>query len=186
MQVINSYLDKNLGTIRTIQKFRLYHLSRPSLKILRQHRNSTVYPYDRVDQLAINIAKDANNKLTAVDCAGWYFERSKIDVTCLESDEIAKHYYASCFVEPDVLTFRPTYISESDPVLFKYPWYLKYATLDEFVNFLQTWVKSTTLLEFNPTYIQHNHLKYKLIDIVRSSTNLSITVPFANVWIITQ
>lgn len=161
MQVINSYLDN----IRFIQQLRLYHLSRPKLKQWRKSRHTGFCNLDYVDRWILNNLPVKN--LTMVDCAGWYFEQHGVSTTCLESDAISQFYWPSCYVEPDIFTHRPTYISESDPAVFIYPWFLKYATIDQFVNFLKVWVKSTTVINFQPGLVQHNHLKYQLIDLVR-------------------
>lgn len=178
MQVITSYL--NQGSIRLIQNLRLYHLSRPNLKQWRQTRHGKTYCLDSADKWILNNIPDKN--LVLVDCAGWYFEQFGITTTCLESDEIARYYWPACHVEPDVFTHRPTYISTQHPVVFKYSWFLKYATVDQFVKFLQTWVKSTTAINFNPRLIQHNHLKYSLIDIIRPMVKFDIQVINNELW----
>ena len=69
-------------------------------------------------------------------------------------------------------------------IVFKYPWFLKYATLEQFINFLTTWVNSITVLNFNPMFIQHNHLKFSLENLVRDRVNLKIQIINARLWII--
>jgi hypothetical protein len=180
MQVVTSYLDQ--GPVRLIQQLRLYHLSRPNLKRWRQIRHGKTYSLDGTDRWILNNLTDKN--LVLVDCAGWYFEQFGITTTCLESDEIAKHYWPACYVEPDIFTHRPTYISTEHPVVFKYSWFLKYATVDQFVNFLHIWVKSTTIINFDPMFIQHNHLKYSLIDIIKPMTKFNIQVINNRLWVV--
>jgi hypothetical protein len=140
-----------------------------------------MFKVDAVDQWVLN---NLSSSITMVDCAGWYLEEFGITTTCLESDPIAQHYWPSCYVEPDVFTHRPTYISNQHPVIFKNSWFLKYATISQFVNFLNIWVKSLTVVCFNPIYIQHNHLKYKLIDIVRPMIPYNIQTIDYQTWII--
>ena len=178
MQIVESY--SNQGRIRFIQQLRLYHLSRRNLKQWRQTRHGKLYSIDRTDQWILNNLSDTN--LVLVDCAGWYFEQFGITTTCLESDSIAKYYWPACHIEPDIFTHRPTYISDQHPVVFKYPWFLKYATVDQFRTFLNIWVKSTTVINFEPMFVQHNHLKYNLIDIIRSKVNFNIQVINRQLW----
>lgn len=180
MQVITSYSDQ--GHIRSIQNLRLYHLSRPNLQQWRQTRHNKIYSLDSTDKWILNNLTDKN--LVLVDCAGWYFEQFGITTTCLESDPIAKRYWPACYVESDIFTHRPTYISTKSPVIFKYSWLLKYATVDQFVKFLHTWVKSTTVINFDPMLIQHNHLKYSLIDIIQPMIKFNIQVINNKLWIV--
>ena len=180
MQVVNSY--KDYSDIRCIQKLRLYHLSRPHLRQWRQSRHHRGFHIDNIDHWILN---NLNSKsITMVDCAGWYLEDFGVSTTCLESDEIAKHYWPGCYVEPDIFTHRPTYISVSDPVVFKYPWFLKYATVDQFVNFLNVWAKSTTVIAFDSLFVQHNHLKYNLLDIVKQQTSFDIQPVNQQMWVV--
>lgn len=119
-----------------------------------------------------------------VDCAGWYLENFGISTTCLESDEIAKYYWPSCHVEFDIFTHRPTYISVEHPVVFKYPWFLKYSTVDQFVNFINIWVKSITVIGFDPLYVQHNHLKHNLLDIIKQRTLIKVFQINQQTWVV--
>jgi hypothetical protein len=180
MQIIDSY-SLELGDIRFIQRLRLYHLSRPGLKHWRQTRHGKTYPLDETDKWILNGITDKN--LVLVDCAGWYFEQFGVTTTCLESDSVAKYYWPSCRVEPDILIHRPTYISTTQPVVFKYPWFLKYATVDQFANFLNVWVKSTTIINFNPIFIQHNHLKYTLLATIKPMVKCNIQLINNQLWI---
>lgn len=182
MQIVSGYNPCH-GPIRQIQQFRLYHLSRPSVKKWRAVRHGRPYPLDTADHWILNNLQD--NKLVAVDCAGWYFQEFDIDTICLESEPLSKKYFSECYVEPDIFTHRPTYIPNDRMVVFKYPWFLKYATLDQFVNFLTTWVRSTTVLNFNPTLIQHNHLKFRLQDLVRDRLEFDIQVVDKQLWTVT-
>ena len=179
MQIVKSYT--NQGHIRFIQRLRLYHLSRQNLKQWRQTRHGKSYQIDGTDQWILNNLTQTS--LVLVDCAGWYFEQVGITTTCLESDSIAKYYWPSCFVEPDIPIHRPTYIPDQ-PVVFKYPWFLKYATIDQFVVFLNTWVKSTTIINFQPMFVQHNHLKYNLVDIIRPLIKFDIQVINDQLWVV--
>jgi len=181
MQVIKSYLDYT--DIRLVQRLRLYHLSRPNLRQWRKTRYGSKYTIDHVDQWVLNNL--AGQKIVMVDCAGWYLEQFNMRTTCLESDPIAQCYWPACYIEPDLFTHRPTYVSAQDPVVFKNSWFLKYATVDEFLQFLTVWVKSTTVINFNPMFIQHNHLKYNLIDIVRPLVPFEISTVNKNFWVIT-
>ena len=180
MQVITAY--SNQSQIRFIQQLRLYHLSRPNLKQWRQTRHGKLYSLDSTDYWILTNLTDKN--LVLVDCAGWYFEQFDITTFCLESDNIAKHYWPACHVEPDIFTHRPTYIPELYPVVFKFPWFLKYATVKQIVIFLNTWVRSTTIINFQPMFVQHNHLKYRLIDIVRPLVKFDIQVINHQLWVV--
>jgi hypothetical protein len=181
MQIVSGY-NTDFGPIRLIQQFRLYHLSRPSVKKWRATRRGVPYQLDAADQWVLDNLQD--KRLVAVDCAGWYFEKFNIRTTCLESELISKQYFPDCYVEPDILTHRPTYIPDNEMVVFKYPWFLKYATLDQFVDFLTTWVKSKTVLNFNPIFIQHNHLKFSLVSLVTHRVNLDIQQINEQLWIV--
>jgi hypothetical protein len=182
MQTVESY-PNTLESIRFIQQIRLYHVSNHWLKSWRRARHSNSLPFDKFDNVVLSLVTD--NQLTTVDSAGWYFQHAGIKVTCLESTDIAKYYCADCYIEYDVMTHRPTYISDQNVVFFKFPWFLKYATVDQFVNFLNVWVKSTTVIAFDPILIQHNHLKFKLIDIIKSQTVFDIKEVERNLWIVT-
>ena len=180
MQIIKSYSDQ--GSVRFIQRLRLYHLSRPNLKRWRQTRHNKPYQLDSTDKWILNNLD--NSSLILVDCAGWYFEQFGITTTCLESDLVAKSYWPACCVEPDIFTHRPTYIDDQQTVVFKYPWFLKYATVDQFVAFLNIWVKSKTVINFQPILIQHNHLKHTLIDIVKPMVNFKIQIINQYLWVV--
>jgi len=179
MRIVSGY-NTDSGPIRLIQQFRLYHLSRPAVKKWRAVRHGTPYQPDSTDRWILSNLQD--NQLVAVDCAGWYFEEFNISTTCLESELLSKQYFSKCYVEPDILTHRPTYIPNDQLVVFKYPWFLKYATLDEFINFLNIWVKSPTVINFNPILVQHNHLKFSLDALVRERTNLNIQIIYSQLW----
>jgi hypothetical protein len=179
MHTVAGY-NTNHGAIRLIQQFRLYHLSRPAVKKWRSVRRGTPYQLDATDQWILDNLQD--NKLVAVDCAGWYFREFDINTICLESEPLSKHYFSECYVEPDIFTHRPSYIPNDQMVVFKYPWFLKYAELDQFVNFLNIWVQSTTVLNFNPVLIQHNHLKFSLKDLVKDQVNLNLQVINNQLW----
>jgi hypothetical protein len=182
MQIVSGYSTDH-GSIRLVQQFRLYHLSRPAVKKWRATRHGIPYQPDVTDQWILNNLKD--NKLVAVDCAGWYFQEFNISTTCLESELLSKKYFPGCYVEPDILIHRPTYIPDNEMVVFKFPWFLKYVTVDQFVNFLTTWVKSVTVLNFDPIFIQHNHLKFNLETLVRDRVQLDIQIINPGLWIIT-
>lgn len=179
MQVISGY-NNSLGNIQQAQQFRLYHISRPMLKQWRQARHGHTVELDGLDHWIVNELKP--KQLAVVDCAGWYFEDYGIETVVLESDSIGKLYYPNAHLEPDVLTHRPSYMPTDCPTLFKYPAFLKYKTTDEFAAFLQTWVKGTTILHFEPRFIQHNHLKYNLIDLIQPNIDLKITEMDRTVW----
>lgn len=180
MQVVTAYSTQS--QIRFIQQLRLYHLSRSNLKQWRQTRHGKIYPLDSIDKWILTNLTDKN--LVLVDCAGWYFEQFDITTVCLESDNIAKHYWPTYYVEPDIFTHRPTYIPEQCTVVFKFPWFLKYATVEQFVMFLNTWVKSTTIINFHSMFVQHNHLKYSLIDIVKPLVKFNIRVINDQLWVV--
>jgi hypothetical protein len=180
MQIVSGY-STDLGTIRLIQQVRLYQLARPAVKKWRAIRRGIPYRMDATDQWILNNLQDT--KLVAVDFAGWYFQEFNIKTTCLESELLSKRYFPECYVEPDIFTHRPTYIPDNEMVVFKYPWFLKYATLDQFVNFLNIWVKSNTVLNFNPILIQHNHLKFSLETLVKRRVNLNIQKINAQLWV---
>lgn len=182
MQIISGYQQEN--SINFKQRLRLYNLSRPAVKKWRVARRTGVFRPDLVDQWVISNLH--GKKLWAVDCAGWYFQNYNINVECIESDDIAKIYNSHCRLEYDVLIHRPTYVDKDSMILFKRPWFLRYCKLDNFVNFLNVWAKATMVLELDTVYIQHNHLKFKLLDLVRQQTPLTITAVNRSLWIINQ
>lgn len=181
MQIINGYQSAN-NDLSQIFKFRLYHLNHPRLTDWRKCRHGHNYQLDSVETYTIN---NCNSKLVAVDCAGWMYKSFGVTVQCLESDPISLRYHKSCYIEPDLFTHRPTY-TESGVVLFRFPWFLKYVKLPEFINFLELWTESSMLLNFYPRFIQHNYLKYNLVDLVRSQTQLSVEEIDTDFWRITR
>ena len=180
MQIVDSYSGK-LGNIRSIQQLRLYHLSRPALRQWRKTRHGHIYQLDSVDQWIIN--QEWKN-LIAVDFAGWYFKDFGLDVVCLESDRLSKHYWPNSWIEPDIMTHRPDYLPDRTPVIFKYPWFLKYTTQDQFIKFLNIWVQGITLINFDPVFVQHNHLKYNLLDLIQLRTVFKIQEINSKLWMI--
>ena len=178
MQIIKSYSTS--GKVSRKQLFKLFHLARPSVLQWRQTRFGSHYEFDDID---IWIKDNIHTKnITVVDFAGWYLEELGFCTTCIESDPIAKIYWDRCFIEPSLIANRPDYISKSDPVIIRHPTSLRYTTLSEFVNFLKLWVKSLTILNFNPRMIQFNYLKFELIDLVKQETDLKINVIQNNLW----
>lgn len=182
MQIISGYDQHN--HIKFRQRLRLYNFSRPAVKKWKLAKRTGKFCLDSVDQWVISNLQ--GKKLWAVDCGGWYLQDYNIDVECIESDDIAKIYNSQCYVEYDVLVHRPTYVDVNSVVLFKRPWFLRYCKFDDFVNFLNTWTQTTVVLEFDPVYIQHNHLKFKLLDLVRQQTPLSISPVNQSLWIINK
>ena len=181
MQIINGYQSAN-DNLSKVFKFRLYHLNHPRLADWRRCRHGHSYQLDSVEKYTIDIC---NSKLVAVDCAGWIYKSFGVTVQCLESDPISLKYHKSCYIEPDLFTHRPTYTNDG-VVLFRFPWFLKYAKLPEFVNFLEIWTESTVLLNFYPRFVQHNYLKYNLLDLVRDQTQLTIEAVDTDFWRITR
>jgi hypothetical protein len=135
---------------------------------------------DGVDQWIAHTLQP--KQLAAVDCAGWYFNDFGIETVCLESDPIGQLYCPTAYYEPDVLTHRPTYWPTDCPTLFKYPAFLKYTTVDEFADFLNVWCHSPIILHFEPRFVQHNHLRYHLIDLIRPRVSFAITEMHRTVW----
>jgi hypothetical protein len=180
MQLINGYHSSAHRS--KLFEFRLYHLNKPQVKVWRKLRRGGIYPLDEVDKLAIQLSEQ---KLVALDCAGWYFESFGISTQCLESSNIAKLYWPNSMIEPDLLVHKPTYVN-NDLVLVKFPHFLRYATLNEFINFLNLWVTKKMILNFSPIHIQHNHLKFKLIDIVKTKTDLNIELIRNNLWVLSR
>jgi hypothetical protein len=178
MQIIDSY--SRAGEITTGQRLRLFHIGRPQIHAWRQTRHGHEYPLDSVDRWILNNIGFID--ITAVDFAGWYLEQFGLKTMCLESSDIAKLYWPKCHVEPDIMSWRPTYVSKVNPVIFKNPWFLRYATVDQFVAFLETWVQSTTIISFEPKMIQHNYLKFKLLDLVRPLITFEIEEIDNNFW----
>lgn len=181
MQIVKSYSSQS-SNIRLIQQLRLYHLSRPGLQQWRKIRHGHSYQLDLVDRWIID---QKWKNLIAVDFAGWYFNNYGINTVCLESNSLSIHYWPACWVEPDIITHRPDYLPGDTPVVFKYPWFLKYATQDQFLQFLNTWVQGITLINFDPRFVQHNHLKYNLLDLVRPHTSFSIHEINSKLWMVT-
>jgi hypothetical protein len=164
---------------------RLYYLDRPKVRLWRQRRHQKSLPlFDSLDNMIIDYAKQTTGKITAIDFGGWYLQQEGIGVTCVESNDISKWHYNQCMIEYDLKTWRPTYVSQTDLVVFKYPWFLKYALLEELIVFFSIWITSPVLIEFQPRYIQHNHLKYNLLDLVKSQRNYEITLWSPLAWFI--
>jgi hypothetical protein len=178
MQIINSY--SQAGNIKAGQRLRLFHFNRPKLRSWRYTRHGHEYQLDFVDRWILDNVNSTN--ITAVDFAGWYLEQFGLTTVCLESDDIAKLYWPKCHIEPDIMTWRPTYISTVDPVVFRNPWFLRYATVDQLVAFLETWVQSMTIINFEPNMIQYNYLKFKLFNLVRLRTLFEIEEICNNTW----
>lgn len=180
MQVIDGYNSNKQGKSKMFD-FRLYHLNRPRLLRWRRSRHGGAFVPDAIDRIVIDLLP--RKHLVAVDCAGWYFKKFGISTQCIETSNISTLYWPDCSVEYDVDVFMPTYIND-DPVLFRNPWFLKYATVDTLVKFIELWCKSVLILEFSTKHIQYNHLKFKLVDIVARLTKLKINETLPNVWII--
>jgi len=178
MQIISSY--SRTGDITLGQQLRLFHVSRPRVRDWRQTRHGHKYQLDSVDQWILDNINCVN--VTTVDFAGWYLEQFGLKTTCLESNSIAKIYWPECHIEPDIMIWRPTYISKSNPVVFKNPWFLRYATVDQLILFLETWVRSLTVISFETQMVQYNYLKFKLIDLVRPRVKLEIEEINNNLW----
>lgn len=175
MQVIQGY--SNTKKRSKLLEFRLYHMNRPSVIPWRKN----IYELDRADKLALDLSTD----ILSLDSAAWYLEQHGATVQCLESNDISKLYYPKCYVEYDLFVHRPTYASDG-LVLCKIPYFLKYCKVEEFVNFIELWCRNTMVLNFYSIYVQHNHLKFKLIDIVQSQTNLRIVEVEENIWVINR
>jgi hypothetical protein len=182
MQVITGY-QQSLQ-IRNIQKFRLYHFNRPVVKKWRKSRHTGKFILDEVDQWIVKNYQ--HNFLIAVDCAGWYFNDHGVNTICLEGDPISQLYCPDVHLEPDIFTHRPDYLDQDHAVLFKFPWFLRYAKLPAFLNFLNIWTTSTMILNFDPLFVQHNHLKFNLKDLVEDNTCFKIQQNNKNLWIVTQ
>lgn len=182
MQVISSYKD-NVGDVRLVQQFRLYNFENPWIKQWRRARRTGNLPFDLYDRCVLDNLD--NRTLVTVDSAGYYFKHANVDVVCIESSFIGGCYCQDCYIEPDILSHRPSYVESNNVVFFKFPWFLKYATLDDFTNFLTTWAKSTMIVAFNPVLIQHNHLKFDLLELVTQQTSLNIQRKQKDLWIIT-
>lgn len=166
-------------------RLRLYYLDRPKVRLWRQNqRTGSQLLFDALDEMVIAHAKQTTGQITAVDFGGWYLNDAGIQTRCLESNDISRWHQASCIIEYDLKTWRPTYVSQGDLIVFRYPWFLKYASLRELLDFFDVWVTSPVLIEFQPRYIQHNHLKYCLLDIVRSQTDLQITSWSPTAWLL--
>lgn len=179
MQVISGY-NRSLGNIQQAQQFRLYHISRPNLRAWRQTRHGVPMSLDGLDQWIIDTLQP--KKIAVVDCAGWYFKQYGIETVSLESNPIGQLYCSDAHYEPDVLTHRPSYMPTDIVTLFKYPEFLKYASVDTFVSFLNTWVKGPTILHFEPRFIKHNHLRYHLIDLIRPRVDFNVIEMDRTVW----
>ena len=175
MQIIQGYGDTKKRS--TLLEFRLYHMNRPSVIPWRKKS----YKLDKADKLALELSTN----ILSLDSAAWYLEDHNATVQCLESNNISKLYYPKCFVEYDLFVHRPTYASDG-LVLCKNPYFLKYCKIEEFVNFIELWCRGTMVLNFQPIYVQHNHLKFKLLDIVQIQTRLRITEVDKNIWVITR
>jgi hypothetical protein len=161
--------------------FRLFHLNHPKLTHWRQCRHGKSYSLDWFERYVLEREK----QLVAVDCAGWMLNSTDVDIQCLESDHIALHYWPDCSIEPDLFTHVPTY-TKPHARLFRYPWYLKYATFDDFIKFLSIWSTHTVYINFDERMIQHNYLKFNLIDLVRKNTSLDVQQLIPNFWVVNR
>lgn len=178
MQIIKSY--STAGSLSRTHRLRMFHGERPSVLLWRKTRFGLPFPLDPVDiWLQNNIS---NKNITVVDFGGWYLENFGFKTTCIESDYVAKHYYNDCYIEPNIASYRPNYVVESNPVILRRPACLKYKSLDDFVQFLDVWTKSLLILHFEPKTILHNHLKFKLSDLVKDRTNLHIQEVHQDLW----
>jgi hypothetical protein len=157
-------------------------MSRPSIKKWRKTRHGRSYQTTLFDTWVVD--QFGHQKLTAVDFGGWYFTLFGADVQCIESSPISQLYYPDCHVEYDLASSRPDYVTTDRMVIFNHPWFLKYMTFEDFIKFLNAWATSPLLINFNPRIIQHNHLKYQLIDLVRGRVDLTIEQLFPNVWLV--
>jgi hypothetical protein len=182
MQIINGY-DSVSQQRNFMLDFRLFHLDRPRILECRRQRHGYQFCPDFVDHFVIDFCKD--KKLVAVDCGGWYFEYFGFEVQCFESVDLSKLYNKNCFVEYDLKIHKPTYVNP-DPVLLRHPWFLKYATVEQLVAFLELWCDQPLILNFDTKFLQYNHLKFQLADLVQARTNLNIHTVSSKLWLITN
>jgi hypothetical protein len=182
MQVINGY-DSVAWQRSFMLDFRLFHLDRPRVSAWRKQRYGHEFLPDSVDHFVIDFCKA--KRLVAVDCGGWYFENFGFDVQCFESIDLSKLYYKNCHVEYDLSTHKPTYVNP-DPVLLRHPWFLKYATVDQLVSFLELWCMQPLILNFDTKFLQYNYLKFRLADLVQERTALNIQQVSSKLWLITN
>ena len=155
-------------------------MNRPAVKKWRATRHHKPFVLDTVDQWVVDHYQGKH--ITAVDCAGWYFNSFGVHATVLEGDALSRCYYPDAYIEFDLATHCPTYINRDNAVLFKKPWFLKYCKFENFVQFLKTWTSSCVILNFDPVYVQHNHLKHNLRDLVTQATGFQITVIDTQLW----
>lgn len=179
MQIIQGY-NKSDNVSRTF-RFRLFYMSHPRLKDWRKTRHQKEYQPDTVEKLVIDLFPQ--KQVVALDCAGWVLKHFGFQVQSFESDVIAQHYDSNCCIEPDLFSHRPTY-TKNWPVLTRYPWYLRYAKIPDLINFLELWTQSVMILNFHERYVQHNYLKYQLIDLVQPLTNLNIDKVADDIWVV--
>ncbi len=151
------------------------------IKDWRKSRYQKNFKPDDIEKLVIDTV--SQKQIVALDCAGWILNQFGFEVQSFESDPIAQLYDSNCCIEPDLFYHRPTY-TKKWPVLARYPWYLKYSKVPDFVNFLELWTQSLMILNFSERYVQHNHLKYQLIDVVRPLTSLHVEKITNDVWLI--
>lgn len=176
MQIISGYA--NATSRSKLLEFRLYHLNRPAVKQWRKN----CYKLDVADNLIIQLAE--TRQVAAIDCAGWYLTQFGVSVQCVESSNISKLYFPACLIEPDLMVHRPTYINDDTVVFFKFPYFLKYCTVQELTSFLELWCTDIMVLNFFPNFIIHNRLKYKAIDLIRRLTNLDVREVNKNLWVV--
>ena len=177
MQIINGYSTDH--SLENIFQFRLFHMNHPRIKSWRASRHTNNYEPDQVEQFVIDTVP--SKELVAVDCAGWTLEKFGFEVQCFESNPLALKYYSTCYIEPDLFTHRPTY-ANPHCVFSRVPWYLKYSTTADLVNYLEIWCQQTMILNFYERYVQHNYLKYDLLNIVQTLTDLQIQRIYPDVW----
>ena len=180
MQVVDSY--RSAGEISNTQRLRLFHVLRPSIQKWRKTRFGKPYEKDYIDNWICNNLQNKN--ITVIDFGGWYLELFGYRTTCIESDSIAKQYWSNCYIESDLLINKPKYISENETVIFRNPNFLRYATYDSFINFLKVWSNSNIILNFDTRLVQHNYLKYRLLDLVTSNIDLNVKELQSDLWVI--
>lgn len=177
MQIIQGY---NNFPLPNKLKLRLFYIDHPNLKKWRLSRKTKTYKLDRADKIVLSLC-DSN--LVSVGGAGWYFEDFGVNTQCFENNDLAKIFYPKCFIEYDLNVHRPTYTNDY-LVYAKFPNFLKYNTLNEFVFFINIWCKKTMVLNFYHKHLQYNYLKYDLKDLVQPMLKFNINEITPGLWII--
>ena len=158
MKIINNYQDIQPGPL---QRARLYLSEHPLAALYRKKIKNITYTEPDYVQA---IGQELTGNYISIDCAGWYFVNSNRQCIAIEHHSISKTQWPVVF-EYDYMIWRPTYLPY-DTVLCYHSAEFRYATLDQFACFFNTWGSQhgKYIVGLDPTKIKFNYFKYNLLD----------------------